>query len=180
MDLKKRKNYIYGLHTWTLKYIKNGICPICKKPVPQNRLNRNWKCCSKECLEKLYEKYFYSISWGSFKFNALKRDNYTCCKCGKQCEIEELMFFPNNYNDDILGKTDDGKYIVYNTSKLVVDHIIPIALGGQEFDVNNLQTLCLECNRVKTDKDIEKINKYKKMKNVDLTLLNKCGVWENE
>lgn len=38
-----------------------------------------------------------------------------------------------------------------------MDHIIPIALGGPEFDEANLQFLCPECNKIKTAKDMKLI-----------------------
>jgi len=42
-------------------------------------------------------------------------------------------------------------------SKLIGDHIKPIALGGEEFDIDNVQTLCIKCNKLKTAKDAEDI-----------------------
>lgn len=36
---------------------------------------------------------------------------------------------------------------------LEMDHIIPIALGGDEYDLNNLQTLCKPCHKKKTSKE---------------------------
>lgn len=42
-------------------------------------------------------------------------------------------------------------------SSFIVDHIKPIALGGDEFDINNLQTLCPECNKRKTKMDQARI-----------------------
>ncbi len=39
----------------------------------------------------------------------------------------------------------------------VVDHIIPISIGGEEFDEANLQLLCPECNKVKTAQDMKLI-----------------------
>jgi len=50
----------------------------------------------------------------------LERDDYTCVKCGR--------------------KTNEGR--------LEVDHIIPVSKGGTD-ELNNLQTLCFECNRGK-------------------------------
>jgi len=41
--------------------------------------------------------------------------------------------------------------------KLILDHIIPIACGGEEFDENNLQILCKYCNKIKTKRDHKKI-----------------------
>lgn len=56
----------------------------------------------------------------------LKRDNYTCQKCGNS---------------------------IYNEPNLLleVDHIIPISKGGKT-EESNLQTLCWKCNREKSDK----------------------------
>ncbi|AKG24294.1 HNH endonuclease [Calothrix sp. 336/3] len=53
----------------------------------------------------------------------LQRDQYQCQSCGKK-ETE---------------------------SQLTIDHIIPLARGGQN-DMSNLQTLCLTCNQRKNDK----------------------------
>jgi len=47
--------------------------------------------------------------------------------------------------------------IIKDTSKLIGDHIIPIALGGDEWDINNIQTLCEKCNKIKTAIDIKEI-----------------------
>jgi hypothetical protein len=60
-----------------------------------------------------------------------KRDNYTCKICGRK----------------------------FSPSQLECDHIKPIALGGKEFDITNLQTLCKDCHRIKTKQDMEKIRK---------------------
>lgn len=46
---------------------------------------------------------------------------------------------------------------VGQSSYWIVDHIIPIAIGGEEFDEANLQVLCPECNKVKTAKDMKQI-----------------------
>lgn len=56
-----------------------------------------------------------------------KRDNYTCVKCGKKGNIN-------------------------------ADHIKPFSIFPElRFDINNGQTLCIECHKVKTRKDIKKI-----------------------
>jgi 5-methylcytosine-specific restriction endonuclease McrA len=53
----------------------------------------------------------------------MKRDNFTCQHCGKTVE--------------------DGV-------KLEIDHIIPVSLGGTN-KMDNLQVLCMECNRGKSN-----------------------------
>ena len=58
-----------------------------------------------------------------------KRDNFTCCNCGNSTYIEPNLL-------------------------LEIDHIIPVAKGGQTVE-DNLQTLCWKCNRAKSDKILE-------------------------
>lgn len=45
-----------------------------------------------------------------------------------------------------------------------VDHIIPIALGGQSLGFDNHQVLCYDCHKTKTKKDIKDITKARKEK----------------
>ena len=74
------------------------------------------------------------------------RDNNRCVKCG--C-VYKKGFYPGSC-----------------FTNLVADHIIPIKLGGSEFDINNIQTLCIDCNREKNRIDQSKIAEYKRrMKN---------------
>ena len=56
------------------------------------------------------------------------RDNFTCCFCGNSTHVEPNLL-------------------------LEIDHIIPVAKGGQTVK-DNLQTLCWKCNRAKSDKII--------------------------
>jgi hypothetical protein len=55
----------------------------------------------------------------------LERDGYRCCLCGKTAK----------------------------ETKLEVDHKIPVAKGGTD-SLNNLWTLCVDCNRGKSDLSI--------------------------
>lgn len=57
-----------------------------------------------------------------------ERDNFTCCNCGNSTHVEPNLL-------------------------LEIDHIIPVAKGGQTVE-DNLQTLCWKCNRAKSDKII--------------------------
>jgi len=60
------------------------------------------------------------------RWAVLKKNNYACVKCGQS---------PAKNND----------------VELEVDHILPVAKGGTN-DIENLQTLCWECNQGKKDK----------------------------
>jgi len=65
----------------------------------------------------------------SLRLRVLNRDNFTCVFCGKS------------------PATDFG-------TKLHLDHIIPFSKGGKS-TLENLQTLCEECNLGKSDSQIE-------------------------
>ena len=57
------------------------------------------------------------------RHEVFKRDNYTCVECG--------------------AKKEDG-------ATLHIDHIIPVSKGGTD-ELDNLQTLCSDCNLNKSD-----------------------------
>jgi len=65
----------------------------------------------------------------SLRFKVMQRDKFRCKLCG---------------NDS-------------TSSKLEIDHIIPVSLGGKN-TLDNLQTLCFNCNRGKRDDLMEKNN----------------------
>jgi len=112
---------------------KKGHCIVCGSGLPKGKR----KYCKRECFLNWFKQFNQVFLWNEVKRDVLKRDNYTCVKCGfKDKERAEHH---------------------YQTGKLVVDHKIPVALGGDEFSFDNLQTLCLDCNRVKTRFDAKNI-----------------------
>lgn len=69
-------------------------------------------------------KYQRGLVTPKVRFEVFRRDGYRCQICGRtQAE----------------------------GAKLVVDHIVPVAKGGTS-DMDNLQTLCFECNSGKSDR----------------------------
>lgn len=69
-----------------------------------------------------------------------------------QRSITFLRFETRHYN----GK-DELVSIHKDTSKLIGDHIIPIACGSDQWDMENIQTLCEACHKIKTAQDMKKI-----------------------
>ena len=75
---------------------------------------------------KAHAKLFWAKrDWRGVRPLVFKRDNWTCQLCGER-------FWPE-WKGRIEG-----------------DHIVEIADGGDEFDMENIQTLCVECHKAKT------------------------------
>lgn len=151
MKIVKRTPIFYKLTKEQKEWLKTDCCPICGLPKKKWKRRTDWRCCSTNCTNKFVK---ITYIWQFFKEKAFKRDKYSCIKCGTK---------PTT--------TNHYKEIIPDTSKLIGDHIIPIALGGKEYDLDNVQTLCLECNKIKTKKDLKKIALYRKQHKSQKTLL---------
>ena len=66
--------------------------------------------------------FYQSIRWRNTRA-AVLRDNPLCCKCKARGVLQPAT---------------------------VVDHIVPIKLGGERFERSNLQGLCVPCHNAKT------------------------------
>jgi hypothetical protein len=81
-------------------------------------------------------------TWGSFRLDVFVRDNGTCKMCGK-----------------VIAEKDEHGYYPYQPP-FVCDHIIPLFKDGKDWwedpEMTNFQTLCEECNKIKTKHDVSK------------------------
>lgn len=77
------------------------------------------------CSEDCMKTFNRNNSWYWIRKDVLRRDHYTCKICKKRLRKRELE----------------------------VDHIIPVQMGGQLLDKENLRTLCKECHREKSKLD---------------------------
>lgn len=130
--------------------VERDECPSCGKPKSKWKRSTRWYCCSTKCTAK-FHKYFYVVGWPDLRNKVFQRDNYTCVKCGAKPTKEYKSF-------------SSGKIEVYpDCEKLIGDHIIPISLGGEQWDPSNVQTLCIQCNKIKTKKDAGDIAKERRI-----------------
>ena len=132
-------------------------CNELRQPYKTSDRTRNY------CKKHDYEDMRPFTSWASLKDKALKRDKYTCVKCKKIPEkrISKVAQY-QDYIDHIRKSNnfirEDNLYIYEKDyTKLIGDHIKPIALGGDEWDIKNIQTLCSKCNKIKTKQDHKKL-----------------------
>lgn len=121
--------------------IANGQCPVCIKDKSIWNRRKDWTCCSTDCSTAYNKKVIYG--WTQLREEVFTRDNNVCVKCGKT----------------------GGKMGMYqqNDKGLVADHIIPIAIGGKQWDINNIQTLCIDCDKIKTKQDQANIGKARRI-----------------
>lgn len=123
--------------------IRRDMCPICGKPKHEWTRRRDWMMCSRECtdeFEKNKEKYL--TTWWDIRQKVIHRDSGVCRNCG----------------DNMSRLNDHG---MLNNKGWVVDHIVPIAVGGSQTDLANLQLLCPKCNKIKTRNDLADIARHR-------------------
>ena len=168
----KRRGYKKIIFEPAKSRLKKKQCPSCGNPKSKWVRRIDWRCCSVECTNK-YQNMYISYGWPDFRLKAFKRDNFTCVKCGNKPKIfreryesetdENFKWRAESYNKKIFIKYVKNGYLVHDSSKLIGDHIIPIVLGVEEFDMDNIQTLCIKCHKEKTSKDIKEIVKARKI-----------------
>ena len=126
---------LYGVEKTTFirpRYMPDGACEWCGSPL----LNKRRKsCCCEECTRKFLIAtssimYANTGSAGGYRNHILRRDDYTCQKCG---ELHRKI----NENGIPLPTTD---------GELDVHHIIPVSEGGTDAP-DNLITWCRKCHK---------------------------------
>lgn len=150
--MNKRKGFEILYTPQQQEWRNNNSCPVCGLPKTEWTRRKDWTCCSTKCSEehtKINIKY-----WPDVRRVVFKRDKYVCVKCG---------YDPLKQRNELLKENKELSDYSYNyfDSCFVADHIKPIACGGNEWDLSNLQTLCIKCNKAKTAKDAGDIAKQR-------------------
>jgi len=124
----------YVRHPWSeralgLAFIAEleGECP--QHWVPLHGRQQVW--CSIYCAYEFELDHGIIEDWAHVRRLALRRDAGTCQNCGLKAAVGLDM--------DERGNT-----------VMEVDHIVEIQDGGDEFDLDNLRTLCKPCHATKT------------------------------
>ena len=147
--VKQREGYKVVVLEPAKTRLEKDQCPGCEKPKTEWARRKDWRCCSKECTTK-YQSMYLILGWQDMRTKVFKRDNNTCQSCGFiAVDIKVTKCSPSGEKYTITFKNI--------SSQLDADHILPIALGGDEWNINNIQTLCKPCHKVKTKEDIKSI-----------------------
>ena len=125
-----------------------GRCGLCGGVLGGRR--RHW--CSDRCVRFLYR---LSGDAALLRAEVIQRDNHTCRACGRHDE----NLTPDVWNGEVLALPTEEFPAIYARHEYSwrVDHIVPIAEGGAQFDPANLQLLCPPCDRRKTSEDLSRI-----------------------
>lgn len=166
--IKQRSGTKLVLSSETIRRLNNDLCPVCAKPKSQWDRRKDWRCCSSDCTTKYHNGDYYTYYDNSnMREKVLKRDNYTCTNCGKKAykDYRSLPLFEYAVSH---GRRFYSNYtwIDEEGRPFIADHIIAIALGGDEFDLKNLQTLCFSCNKIKTKSDMKKIAEIRRIEKI--------------
>ncbi|MFH1133545.1 MAG: HNH endonuclease signature motif containing protein [Nanoarchaeota archaeon] len=82
------------------------------------------------CSQRCMEEFNRNHSWLFVRGDVLRRDHFRCSICQKR----------------------------FRKAELEVDHIIPVRMGGDLFDKDNLRTLCRGCHKAKSKLDGEALS----------------------
>lgn len=119
-----------------------GLCRWCSLEVPRGRFT----FCSEFCVHewKLRSQPAY------LREQVFKRDCGICAECGADtAAAARRLRYSRGINRRAL-LTYWGLKRYSRKSLWDADHILPVAEGGGECDLDNLRTLCLRCHRLAT------------------------------
>ena len=119
-----------------------GLCRWCSLEVPRGRFT----FCSEYCVHewKLRTQPCY------LREQVFGRDNGICAACGVDtvAAARQLRYSRAGRRDSLLAHW--GLKRRTRKSLWDADHILPVAEGGGECDLDNIRTLCLRCHRQAT------------------------------
>lgn len=174
-ELKKGDGRRYTNATNFKKIIKDGLkyCAWCG----ENRVSGNRKYCNDACRDNCYafiapQKEYgleYHLQTQDFKCADCKFDyrqtmdkmNTAYKKRGlkgwDECDIEASPYYFSRLKYRV--EIEHGR-----NKKPEVDHIVPIALGGDPVGFDNHQVLCYDCHKNKTKLDVSAIAQMRRDK----------------
>ncbi len=123
---------------------ENGraLCRWCNLEVPASRRT----FCSEYCVHE----WKLRTDPGYLRDQVLARDRGVCalCSCDARAAWLELKRSRGTHRHRLLAHW--GLKSVSRKSLWDADHIVPVAEGGGECDLDNIRTLCLRCHREQT------------------------------
>lgn len=121
---------------------QRALCRWCRLEVPSGRFT----FCSEYCVHE----WKLRTDPGYLREQVHLRDNGICVQCGvnTQAAYADLKRSRGTHRLKLL--TQWGLKRISRKSLWDADHIVPVAEGGGECDIDNLRTLCLVCHKKQT------------------------------
>ncbi len=170
MVIHKRSGYYIVVLEPTKTWLGDKKCGGCGKIRDDWVVKRlRYNTCSTDCTDKMNTNYKI-FGWSDMRERVFERDKYVCVIC-KNETIQSLIEEETKFLEQHLKVFDpEHKQHLFITrlrewlkSQLDADHIIPVSLGGDEWSFDNIQTLCKQCHKNKTKKDMKKISAERKI-----------------
>jgi 5-methylcytosine-specific restriction endonuclease McrA len=119
-----------------------SLCRWCNLEVPPRR--------STFCSDWCVHEWKIRTDPGYLRDQVFRRDQGICAICGVDARAAyfELRRSRGSHRQRLLARW--GLKRMNRKSLWDADHIVPVAEGGGECDVDNLRTLCLACHRHQT------------------------------
>lgn len=122
-----------------------------------NRWYGGTPCCCSKCTSEYWDA---KKTWQQHRSQLLIERGFVCARCKA-----DLHGYPEGH------KLYDSACFA---KPWVLDHIIPIALGGSMWDPANHQILCEKCNKEKTARDLGQIAAAKRLRGYRLPDINEA------
>ena len=116
-----------------------SLCRWCNLEVPQPRRT----FCSDWCVQQ----WRLRSDPGYLRQRVFERDLGVCAICGLHTQAEWIRIRRLRYPQRRLALADWGLRGTSRRTLWDADHILPVAEGGGQCDLDNLRTLCLKCHR---------------------------------
>jgi len=122
--------------------LSRKACPVCGRG--RSEFPDGWDaiCCGPSCSSLYWREEHPTV--GEMRRLVLLEQEGRCARCRRQIPVS---------------RTAEGRHPHH---PFILDHIRPIAMGGDQWDVRNLQVLCARCNRIKTARDMGAIARWKR------------------
>jgi 5-methylcytosine-specific restriction endonuclease McrA len=131
--------------------LSRGACPYCgRERIHFNPGNEHTLCCQASCTMEYWYKQRPTIA--EMRRRVRDEQGGKCARCRQVVHESNAQGDPHIHH------------------RYVLDHIRPIAMGGDQWARDNLQVLCRRCNRIKTARDMGTIAWWKKYNGRSLAL----------
>lgn len=119
------------------------LCRRCGKPLPSNDARRTF--CSGECVHQ----HKLRTDPGYMRQCVVQRDGGICVLCGFD-SVKFKAEFHRMFITERRRVLSARGWPLHRETFWDADHIVPVAEGGGQCDLDNIRTLCIDCHKRET------------------------------